>query len=101
MELNKRLLVRILEEAKSPPGDYFFGNIPHIAQVFVEREYGESISLRDAELHLYMCAEAGYIHVPPDKVDETEEMDLADKTLRLTLKGYEKLEQLKAETGIV
>ena len=97
MKINKRLLMKILEEAESPPSDSFFWNIPHIAQVFCERETGEEISLRDAELHAYMCLEAGYIHVPPDDAKDNEGLLRVQKVLRLTLHGYDKLEELKRE----
>ena len=97
MKINKLLLIRILEEAESPPRDNFLWSIPHIAQVFCERETGENISLRDAELHTYLCLEAGYVHVPPDDAKDNEELLGPQKVLRLTLHGYDKLEELKWE----
>ncbi len=97
MEINKRLLIRILEEAESPPHDNFLWNIPHIATEFHNRDTGENICMKETSLLVYMCVEAGYIHEP--NRDEETDQDLLPREhgLRLTLQGYEKLEQLRKE----
>lgn len=107
MEPNKRFLVRLLEEAKggSPGGgcrysrNFFLFTSPHALQAFHERETGEKVSSGDAELHAYLCVEAGYVHIPPEDGDDNDDLLPAQKLLRLTLQGYEKLESLKKELG--
>jgi len=107
MEINKRFLIRILEEAKmgSPScnctytRNYFLFSAPADAQADHKRETGEEISLEEAGLYAYLCVEAGYVHIPPEGADDNDDLLAAEKMLRLTLQGYEKLESLKKELG--
>lgn len=105
MKLNKRLLMRILEEAKlgSPSGNctytrnYFLLKVPMLVQADFERETGEEISLEEAQLYAYLCVEADYVYIPPEGTDDSDDLVSAEKMLRLTLQGYEKLESLEKE----
>ena len=105
MEINKRILIRVLEEAKigSPSSSgtysrsYFLFKIPMVVQESHKRETGENIALGEAELHAYLCMEAGYVNIPPEGADDNDDLLAAEKMLRLTLQGYEKLESLKKE----
>ena len=105
MEINKRILIAILEEAKmgSPGSDstytrnYFLFKVPMLVQESHKRETGEKIPIEEAELHTYLCLEAGYVSIPPEGADNSDDLLAAEKMLRLTLQGYEKLERLKKE----